>query len=895
MKRIVSLILVLSMVLSMFSMSFAGLKDVEGTEYEAAVNALIELGVVNGYPDGTFLPDNVVTRAELAKLLVVAYGLEPAAEASKGATAFSDVGAEHWASGYVNVSADYKFVNGYPEGTFKGDATVTYAEAITMCLRVLGYANEIDSKGTWPTNYIAKAQDLGLMEGIDFGSYNDGAKRGNVALLIWNMLRTPMWEVTGESEGDGLQSNPNRFMLNVKFSDYAYDEEAIFNGFSIVDDTKNDCAKVTVNVSLLTYDARNDEYVYVADNYDYYGNDFYTFVPGTEVEVLVNVEDDAVLTMVATGEDKLVEGKKDDIDEDYDELSGDGFDYAYARVETKKIEDATMLVATSMHIDEITEKKDYVSIDYGAASNLRCDFDEWDYNLILKDGERLLFSEAIENGDIAVGDILTTVTVIDYATDTTDTFYVVGGSEIEGEFEIYEAVEFENSDYGTFEQLTIDGDEYPVDDNAMFVEDPEDEDPEVEVLSGNSDPSMKGEEVLVKLDGFFGKVVRIEFDGKIDAGEDTRTSVQFVAIGDNDVDRNSDKRYFFDFLNENGPVDEIPVKKNSTLETAAKNSYIAADELTGNYVAAVLNEDDELVDVVSIVESGEFVSPLPTRVLYGDSSDDEYYAFMQLASANYDDEKTWFMTGTTRDMQVTDDTVLVRVVVDDEEETITVEFESGLEAVEKEMRTSQDVVAIYDQALTRAKAKYLVVVTDGSDNSDYEVAKVDKVKSGTGIYVGDKVIVLEDNDEEIIDTLLLKSADENRFNDYKLVVYTVTTKEVDDEEERTFNFKAGLVSGDLISGEAGFNALAIVEDPEDDGTFYVSGDTTGIKDLADYEDNLEDAKIILVHVDDFEVAGTYEVSAYEEVSYEGLNLKDEDRIYGDLASDDVIFIIRGIE
>ena len=73
MKRIVSLVLALSMVLSMFSFAFAGtaVPDVEGTEYEAAVSALVELGIVHGFEeDGTYRPGDTVTRAQMAKLLV---------------------------------------------------------------------------------------------------------------------------------------------------------------------------------------------------------------------------------------------------------------------------------------------------------------------------------------------------------------------------------------------------------------------------------------------------------------------------------------------------------------------------------------------------------------------------------------------------------------------------------------------------------------------------------------------------------------------------------------------------------------------------------------------------------------------------------------------------------
>ena len=93
MKRILSLVLVLSMVLSMFTFASASsLTDVTGTKYEPAIEALMALGVVSGYPDHTYLPGNVVTRAELAKLLVTAYGLSQAAEVASGTTSISQDG-----------------------------------------------------------------------------------------------------------------------------------------------------------------------------------------------------------------------------------------------------------------------------------------------------------------------------------------------------------------------------------------------------------------------------------------------------------------------------------------------------------------------------------------------------------------------------------------------------------------------------------------------------------------------------------------------------------------------------------------------------------------------------------------------------------------------------------
>ena len=69
---------------------------------------------------------------------------------------------------------------------------------------MLGYSNVVDSQGTYPTNYIVKAQDLKLIKNIAFQSYNEGMTRGNAAILIWNVLRTNMWGIIRENEGGSL-------------------------------------------------------------------------------------------------------------------------------------------------------------------------------------------------------------------------------------------------------------------------------------------------------------------------------------------------------------------------------------------------------------------------------------------------------------------------------------------------------------------------------------------------------------------------------------------------------------------------------------------------------------------------------------------------------------------
>ena len=229
MKRIISLVLAVSMVLSLCVTAFAAKKytDLTGdnAKYAAAVEALTELGVIDGFTDNTFGPEKNLTRAQLAKMLVICLGLGDSVESLAGRTVFSDVEATHWAAGYINAAAQSKVITGYPDGTFKPEKEVTYAEAFTMALRALGYGNVVEAEGVWPTAYMLKAVELELTDDME-GTIVAGAPatRGNTAILLWNMLRTPMWRIYEESQGSGMTLTATNYMLNVKFPKYAYAE-----------------------------------------------------------------------------------------------------------------------------------------------------------------------------------------------------------------------------------------------------------------------------------------------------------------------------------------------------------------------------------------------------------------------------------------------------------------------------------------------------------------------------------------------------------------------------------------------------------------------------------------------------------------------------------------------
>lgn len=197
MKKALSLVLVIAMVLSSMSFAFAGtFTDVTG-DYEKAIDTLAALGVITGYEDGTYRPERIVTRAEMAKLIVEILGYGDLVSGSK--SNFTDTQG-HWADAWIALAAGRGLVIGTGDGKFTPDRQVSYDEAITMVVRALGYTdNSNELKGmTWPTNFKVKAAELDLLDDVVLAA--NGADRGGVAQLLYNALEATLVTVT--TDGD---------------------------------------------------------------------------------------------------------------------------------------------------------------------------------------------------------------------------------------------------------------------------------------------------------------------------------------------------------------------------------------------------------------------------------------------------------------------------------------------------------------------------------------------------------------------------------------------------------------------------------------------------------------------------------------------------------------------
>ena len=101
--------------------------------YYKAVMTLAEMGVIQGYENGTFRPDSYVTRAEFTAMVVRFDGLIP-----RGMPIFTDVEDGHWAVGYIAVAQSAGLINGYDDGSFSPEKSMKRAEAVTLINRMLG-------------------------------------------------------------------------------------------------------------------------------------------------------------------------------------------------------------------------------------------------------------------------------------------------------------------------------------------------------------------------------------------------------------------------------------------------------------------------------------------------------------------------------------------------------------------------------------------------------------------------------------------------------------------------------------------------------------------------------------------------------------------------------------
>lgn len=155
-------------------------------DYAEAVKTLYQMGIFTGDDKGNFNPDQTITRAEAAKVICLLMGVGDEAATMKK-QAFSDVPSSHWAAGYVAKAAELGIVNGIGNGQFGPSNPLTYEQIIAMLIRAWGYEWAATDAGGYPNGYIQVGNEYGITTNTSI-SVGKPAPRKDVAMLAYNIL-----------------------------------------------------------------------------------------------------------------------------------------------------------------------------------------------------------------------------------------------------------------------------------------------------------------------------------------------------------------------------------------------------------------------------------------------------------------------------------------------------------------------------------------------------------------------------------------------------------------------------------------------------------------------------------------------------------------------------------
>ena len=203
-----------------------GFADVDDSGLASVLGALSVMDFINGYEDGTYRPDNNISRAEFTTAALRLLGCN--AEAfSAGANEFYDVGDDHFFKKEIAAACSLNLVTGFNDGTFRPEGEISVTDAVVIMTRALGYSVEAESTGGYPLGYISVATGAGLYKNMK--NKTGVLTRGDAAHLFYNSLNAPILEQIGY--GDDSQFEKGSTMLS--FYHKIYTDKGIMQATSV--------------------------------------------------------------------------------------------------------------------------------------------------------------------------------------------------------------------------------------------------------------------------------------------------------------------------------------------------------------------------------------------------------------------------------------------------------------------------------------------------------------------------------------------------------------------------------------------------------------------------------------------------------------------------------------
>ena len=352
-KKVLALVLAFACAFTMFAgAAFTDQADIKATD---AVNMLSSLGVITGYTDGSYQPNKVVTRAEMAKMIFVVRNnkIDDSAYQSNYSK-LTDI-SNHWAKGYIKFCESQGIIAGKGNNKFDPDSPVTGVEAAKMLLVVTGY--DTDKAGltgsAWRTNTLKYAGAAGILDDVN-AALEQGLPRQYAAQMIYNTLDTNRvkWSKDSESFDDVLNGGVKETV-----------------GHAYMGLTKTTGTLVSISKDALTVDnviAADSDAIDAAGNYEKsftkVGTD-YSSLLGQRVKVLFkDGKTNNVLGVYPTSDNTVYTTVMNEVEQDGKKIKFDGKSYSIEDNGVKVYVDGS-LVTTKVSGKDVADLKKAAAFD----------------------------------------------------------------------------------------------------------------------------------------------------------------------------------------------------------------------------------------------------------------------------------------------------------------------------------------------------------------------------------------------------------------------------------------------------------------------------------------------------------------------------------------------------
>ena len=274
--------------------------DTDKIQHKTAVATMVSLGVINGKDDGSYDPEAIVTRGEMAKMicLLLNGGVEPPAT-TKAVPTYSDIKG-HWAEKYIEYisGTEYNVISGQGDGTFNPDGPVTASAVAKMCLAANGYdPTMFNLTGVdWETNTNGLASNVNndLYDDITGITVTAGMTRDNVAQMLYNLLDakavTKQYDktVTTGDMGYTYKVEEKKTFMEVRYNAVKVEGVVVANEIASLDSNKTDKDKDTSGSVIGSAKDAGKTEVKVTNYIDqeFYKDADYTFNLSTGADVL---------------------------------------------------------------------------------------------------------------------------------------------------------------------------------------------------------------------------------------------------------------------------------------------------------------------------------------------------------------------------------------------------------------------------------------------------------------------------------------------------------------------------------------------------------------------------------------------------------------------------------